>query len=70
MEFQTTDAYSSLDRTSAMYSLSIDSIEDKLKVILRISNNNNNSVRYVVGALVEALCYKPEYIGFDSRLGQ
>jgi hypothetical protein len=27
-------------------------------------------VRYVVGALVEALCYKPEYIGFDSRLGQ
>jgi hypothetical protein len=37
MEFQTTDAYSSLDRTSAMYSLSIDSIEEKLKVILRIS---------------------------------
>jgi hypothetical protein len=37
MEFQTTDAYSSLDQTSAMYSLSIVSIEDKLKVILRIS---------------------------------
>jgi hypothetical protein len=33
MEFQTTDAYSSLDRTSAMYSLSIDSIEEKLEVI-------------------------------------
>jgi hypothetical protein len=34
MEFQTTDAYSSLDRTSAMYSLSIDSIEEKLKIIV------------------------------------
>jgi hypothetical protein len=38
MEFQTTDAYSSLDRNSAMYSLSIDSIEEKLKV-----NNDNNT---------------------------
>jgi hypothetical protein len=32
MEFQTTDAYYSLDRTGAMYSLSIDSIEEKLKI--------------------------------------
>jgi hypothetical protein len=37
MEFQTTDAYSRLDRTSAKYSLSIDYIEEKLKAILRIS---------------------------------
>jgi hypothetical protein len=37
MEFQTTDAYSSLDGTSGMYSLGIDYIEEKLKVILRIS---------------------------------
>jgi hypothetical protein len=37
MEFQTTDAYSSLDGTSAKYSLSIDSIEEKFNAILQIS---------------------------------
>jgi hypothetical protein len=36
MEFQTTDAYSSLDRTSAKYSMSIDSIVEKLIIIIII----------------------------------
>jgi hypothetical protein len=40
MELQTTDAYSGLDRTSAMYSLSIDSTEEKLKF-------NSNQFIYV-----------------------
>jgi hypothetical protein len=40
IEFQTTDAYSSLDLTNAMYNLSIHSRDEKLKVILTTRPNS------------------------------
>jgi hypothetical protein len=40
IEFQTMDAYSSLDIINAMYNLSIHSREDKLKVMLRTRPNS------------------------------
>jgi hypothetical protein len=40
IEFQTTDAYSSLDLTDAVYNLNIHSIEEKLKVMLRTRPNS------------------------------
>jgi hypothetical protein len=40
IEFQTTDAYSSLDLTNVIYNVSIHSSEEKLKVILRTRPNS------------------------------
>jgi hypothetical protein len=40
IEFQTTDAYSKLNLTNAMYNLSIHSREEELKVMLRTRPNS------------------------------
>jgi hypothetical protein len=42
IEFQTTDAYSSLDLTNVVYNLSIHSTDEKLKVIIIIKSLNLN----------------------------
>jgi hypothetical protein len=39
-EFQTTDAYSSLDLTNVIYTLSIHSRDEKLKVMLQTRPNS------------------------------
>jgi hypothetical protein len=39
IEFQTTDAFSSLDLTNVLYKLSIHSSDEKLKVMLRTRPN-------------------------------